>query len=136
MNVKYFSTTTILLVLLQNAAHFLGWYNTFYSFDKIMHTLGGFWVAQAVFLLFARYNLFSFEKERFLIACILLVSVAMLLGVVWEWFEVGINYISYWHRGVILENHLVPWDTASDLLFDFIGSALAAVIFLKKRVAK
>lgn len=131
-NLAFYAGTFILLFLHLGGTLF-HWYNTFYSFDKIVHATGGFWVAQVIFFLSTRYQTFAFPKDKFVKACILLISMALLVGVFWEFFEVVIGKISILQYGTGIENHPAPTDTAFDLFFDFLGASLAAVIFLPKK---
>lgn len=131
-NLAFYAGTIVLLFL-----HFGGtifhWYSTFYSFDKIVHAAGGFWVAQVILLLSVRYQTLAFPKDRFARACILLISMAVLVGVFWEFFEVAVGKISILQYGTGIENHSAPTDTAFDLFFDFLGALFAAVAFLPKK---
>ncbi|MEK7465501.1 MAG: hypothetical protein AAB631_01865 [Patescibacteria group bacterium] len=126
-------TSTFVLLFLHFGGVIFHWYNTFYSFDKIVHVAGGFWIAQIILLLSTKHQTVAFPKDKFMRACILLISMAVLVGVFWEFFEVFVGKISILRYGTGIENHLAPTDTAFDLFFDFLGATLAAIIFLPKK---
>ena len=96
----------------------------FYYFDQdpnngffaISHILGGIWVAFAVSWLLALMS-----KRPSMIACVIL---ALLVGVVWEYFEV-VAFLTYPEFPGYIS------DTISDLVMDTLGGLLGAIIALR-----
>lgn len=129
----YFYITTGALLFLHSAGIAFHWYDTFYSFDKIVHAFGGAWVAEVLLILSARYQILSFPRDRYITACIILISMAMLVGVFWEFFELAVDKISLAKYGAGIENHPAPTDTAFDLLADFLGISFTAFMLLSKK---
>ena len=102
----------------------LKWYYSIFWLDMLMHFLGGFWVA--LFIAF----LLSYKKEtspdfslKFFIK---IIGGVLLVGILWELFEVSINSIS------VKETFDVA-DTLSDLFFDIVGSIIALFYIRIKR---
>lgn len=91
------------------------WYFSISWFDMLMHFLGGLWVGFFFTYVFYRQNLFSSSFFK-IVLCVLLV------GVLWEGFEIFANqYIGRTPFDIL--------DTSSDLFFDLLGGAVA-VLFL------
>jgi len=135
MNVRPSAWSVLVGVLAILCAHILsvlqGWYTTYTWIDIPLHLAGGAWTALAFFYLQRRYVLL-FSALPFLFSIIMVVGVVMLVGVGWEWFEFGFDYIfvpehAEWRAQLGLV------DTMGDLLADVIGGALVGLYFLLNR---
>ena len=94
------------------------WYYSIHWLDMLMHFLGGLWVS-----LFVVY--FLFLKKDFSLKVVLLVlGLTLLVGVLWELFEVSVNSFT-------LKETFDTADTLSDLLFDMLGS-IASLFYIKR----
>ncbi|OGZ47268.1 MAG: hypothetical protein A3J54_01540 [Candidatus Ryanbacteria bacterium RIFCSPHIGHO2_02_FULL_45_13b] len=135
MNVRPSAWSVLVGVLAILCAHILsvlqGWYTTYTWIDIPLHLAGGAWTALAFFYLQRRYVLL-FSALPFLFSIIMVVGVVMLVGVGWEWFEFGFDYIFVpEHAEWRAQFGLV--DTMGDLLADVIGGALVGLYFLLNR---
>jgi hypothetical protein len=93
--------------------------------DIPMHLLGGLWVG--LFALYWYYHIKRGDKDRSaLFVAVFSVAVTMTIGLLWELFEFNLDTI------IGFSNHDLA-DTLADLSNDFLGSTLAAWIFLAKR---
>ncbi len=90
-----------------------------------MHILGGLWVG--LFSLVSYYSLFSGKsKERSTIFVVTFaIAATLLVGVGWEIFEFEVDK----H---IAASGIDLGDTLHDLVNDFIGACIAAMIFVRK----
>ena len=110
---------------LASSAYFYIWW-----LDSILHFSGGFWLAAlAIFILISREKIYSFEHPLFLF--LIIISLVALMGVLWEFFEYGLDLIL---ERVGTEAALQPGakDTIFDLFFDLTGGILAQLIFRKR----
>lgn len=93
------------------------WYSSIWYFDMPMHFLGGLWLGLAL-LWFFKIKDISLKSIFYLILGVLLI------GVLWEVFEVIIDEI-------ITGNLFNTSDTISDIFFDLAGGTFAIFYFLK-----
>lgn len=103
----------------QFLGEYLGWDVTIWYFDLIMHFWGGVWVT--LFFIYIFSMLRPVSLGPWLILAVAFCTLAV--GIAWELYEFLLNVIS-----------LTPfdaWDTALDIVFDFLGS-LAAIFFYFK----
>lgn len=142
MNNSHFEASTapsawlvLVMVLAILGVHILsvdqGWYISIKWIDIPLHIAGGAWVALAFFYLQCRHVLL-FSALPFLFSLIAVAGVVMLVGVAWEWFEFGFDYIfvpehAEWRAQLGLV------DTMGDLLADLTGGVLVGVYFLLKK---
>ncbi len=115
----------ILLVLYISALLF-GWFDTFPSFDIIIHLLGGVWVG-ALFLFLSRgffpHDVYAHKTERLKLTS-LAVAYAAFVGVLWEFFEYVIGpYFEGFAQASVR-------DTLGDLLMDMLGGFVYMAILL------
>ncbi|OGZ54783.1 MAG: hypothetical protein A3H64_02555 [Candidatus Ryanbacteria bacterium RIFCSPLOWO2_02_FULL_45_11c] len=110
---------------------FRGWYVTVPSIDIPLHVLGGAWVA-LVFFYFQRRHMLIFSTLPFLFSIILVAGVVMLVGVMWEWFEFGFDYI-FVPEHAEWRAQLGLIDTMGDLFTDLVGGVLVGLYYLLKR---
>lgn len=98
----------------------LYWYSSILWFDMVMHFLGGFWVGLFFIWFLAPKNSSWRELIKVFIG-------VLIIGVLWEFFEVYIhNYISKYPFDIV--------DTLSDVSFDLAGGIFAVFYFFKKRI--
>lgn len=97
----------------------------------VMHFLGGFWVgALAVRLFNLPGKMPAGPSAVFVI--LLVLSVASLAGILWEFSEFIFDQFSFFgHNPRLLQQQGVA-DTMSDLFFDLLGGLSAGIIFIKK----
>ncbi len=119
------------IFLLHILASVFGWYDSIKYFDSFHHFLGGAWI-----FLFSAYYWFRFgvniengfyKKITFLF---LGISLACLFGVLWEFFEFGLDQYSLLKYGVLGGNQANLQDTMSDLFFDILGAVIAGFAYL------
>ena len=130
---------TSLLILI---GHGLGMipdlYNVWPWFDAPMHILGGFWVATIIIAFSHKIPGLAFinvsatqnprPKTTFLVTLLIIVSLTMFVGLVWEFYEYGLDNLNPY--SVNLNNKA---DIMADLFFDFVGAAIAGTAFLTGR---
>jgi len=117
----------MLIILTLFGHNFLGEYLKLYAanniFDKGLHFFGSF-----AFALFAYNLIISFIKIRSsnprILAFIIVTSIGIFLGVVWEIVEFGFDMIG----GQNNQSGFI--DTNLDLLADLLGSTLAALLVI------
>lgn len=126
---KYLATQALRLVLLVFALHLLAtvfyWYNSVSDFDKIMHTLGGVFIALLGAMLFWRYVSHLGRRDT-VVALLLFV---LIMGLAWEYYEYVIQFF-------VKHVHLADIDDSiTDLIADMCGGVLGAsfVLWSKKR---
>ncbi len=123
---KFVLILLILILVIHILATVFYWYWTIDWLDIVMHFLGGFWLA-AVFLRFLVPKL-RISDHKSLIILILMVSFAVFVGVLWEFYEFlfdvfgSINgHLKFTQQGVA--------DTMSDLFFDLLGGSVCFGIY-------
>jgi len=103
------------------------WFDLYYLFwwlDTALHFLGGAWIVLVFNFLMKHFGLdLTAARARPALLIIFLGFVA-LLGVLWEFFEFGVN------RYIVHIGFITYEDTLSDLFFDLLGGALAFLIIL------
>lgn len=92
--------------------------------DNLFHFLGGAWVALFFFYAMRSGEIRGAEQllENRFFAAIIAVSVAALVGVLWEFYEFSADALFGNPSYRALYNQLGVADTMSDLLFDLLGS--------------
>jgi len=73
-----------------------------------------------------------FSTLPFLFSIILVAGVVMLVGVMWEWFEFGFDYI-FVPEHAEWRAQLGLIDTMGDLFTDLVGGVLVGLYYLLKR---
>ncbi len=97
----------------------------------VMHFLGGFWVgAFAVWLFNLSGRILADSPAVFIIFLVL--SIAALVGVLWEFSEFIFDHIAVFGRNPRLFQQQGVADTMSDLFFDLLGGLSACLVFVKK----
>lgn len=95
-------------------------YESAFGYDKLLHFLGGFWIA----LFF--YHQIKIKNFLFLIAA------AVTVGVFWEFFEFfWDNTFHYWIKMPAAQASLA--DTIWDLFWDFVGGLIISFYLWKKK---
>ena len=102
------------------------WYWTYNWIDIPMHFLGGFWLG-LVFLYFINPNL-EIKNHKFLVMMILVISFAVFVGVLWEFFEF-LSDVLFSSRGYFEISQQGTADTMGDLFFDIIGGLVTFGIY-------
>ena len=98
------------------------WYFSIWYFDMFMHFLGGFWVGLVFLWFFSRE---STSLEPFLQLIFKVIFAVLMVGILWEIFEISIDKI-------IIQNPFNALDTFSDIFFDLTGGLVAVLYFFKK----
>jgi len=94
------------------------WYSSVWYLDMPMHFLGGFWLGLALIWFFRL-------KEISLGLILKIILGVLLIGILWEIFEIVINK-------TITGNSFNIFDTTSDIFFDLAGGFFAVFYFLKR----
>lgn len=112
-----------LLAIINSAAYYWHLYFHFPWLDIPMHFLGGLWVA--LYALAWYYGAPLLKKERgTLFTWMFALSVSMLVGLLWELFELSVDTI------IAFSQHNLG-DTLLDLVMDALGACVSAYIFLR-----
>ncbi len=113
-------------VLIIAALHIAGVYLHLYwrlpLYDKVLHVLGGAWIALMVLTLMQKLEIAITEKRNILFIGLLLV---LIVGLLWEIFEVLIGFSLIGDPGFLQ-------DTVTDLLSDILGGGIAIVYGVKQ----
>ena len=96
------------------------WYSSVWWFDMPMHFLGGLWLGLA-------FVWFFFNKEFNWKLILKIILGVLLIGILWEIFEVILNN----YTTQLPFNTL---DTLSDIFFDLAGGTFAVLYFLKRTI--
>ena len=107
-----------LIFILNYLAMKFYWYSSMWYFDMPMHFLGGIWLALAL-------SWFFKIKEISLSLVIKIIFGVLIIGVLWEIFEIIVNNYT-------TQNPFNLLDTLSDIFFDLSGGCFAILYFLKK----
>lgn len=94
------------------------WYSLVWYFDMMMHFLGGLWLGW--------FFIYVFLPEEVVLSCRTIIKVlmmALLVGILWEFFEYFMNVISNTHFDI--------GDTVSDVILDLAGAAVSIFYFIK-----
>ncbi|MDQ3245177.1 MAG: hypothetical protein M3P22_02445 [bacterium] len=108
----------VFIFVLNFLANKLYWYSSFWYFDMIMHTLGGFFILLAIIYVFKINNL-DFKS------IVLALLGVFIVGISWEVFEFVFN-------NVLAGQVFNIYDTLSDICFDMLGGILALFYSLKR----
>jgi asparagine N-glycosylation enzyme membrane subunit Stt3 len=112
-----------IIFILNSLAMKFYWYFTIWWFDMPMHFLGGVFIGFVSIAAYVKY--FAKEKPSAArIAWTVFFSV-LIIGVLWEIFESGVNFLTVSQQNPIL-------DTWSDIAYDIAGGLFAAFYYLRK----
>lgn len=128
---KRFWQSPVLIVLLL-AFILLGhgmalWFNLYYLFwwlDGALHFLGGFWIVLVFNFLMKHFGLNLTGGQARLAFLVIFLGLTAFAGVLWEFFEFGLN------RYIVHIGFITYEDTLSDLFFDLLGGALALLLVI------
>lgn len=112
------------------------WYTHIWWMDIVLHVLGGAWIALAFFYVKNIYVPGLGEGMPILLYLVIAVGVAMLVGVVWEWFEYAFDFFFFYTQRFTFRAQLGLTDTMGDLFSDFIGGAIAALYGIMRERAR
>ncbi len=122
MDAKKFLTRIVLFIfsilLLNYLAMKFYWYSSIWYFDMPMHFLGGVWLGLAL-LWFLKI------KEISLMLIFKMILGVLIIGVLWEIFEIILNNYT-------TQSPFNSLDTISDIFFDLSGGCFAILYFIKK----
>ena len=105
-------------------------YFKFWWLDNVMHTTGGLFVGLTSLYIYYYSGLFNAKyKENDLIISLSITS-AIIIGLFWELFEVGLETFIKNRYGIEIFLALSIEDTIYDILFDITGSIIAIVLFI------
>lgn len=105
-----------LIVILNAAANFLGWYENLNGLDWFMHFLGGGWVASASFYLHQRQG---WRSPSFFHVLLWVLAIAL----AWEVYEfIGDQFLA---KSLLQQSSL---DTIGDLFFGLLGGTTFLLI--------
>ena len=120
--VKHLVFLMFFIFIVNLSAQQFHWYFSVWYFDMFMHFLGGFWVGLVFLWFFSRE---STSLEPFLQLIFKVIFAVLMVGILWEIFEISIDKI-------IIQNPFNALDTFSDIFFDLTGGLVAVLYFLKK----
>ncbi len=126
---KYLAKQTLRLVLLVFVLHILAtvfyWYNSINDFDKVMHVLGGLFIALLGAMMFWRHIAALDRRDTFVVLLLFVV----VMGLAWEYYE---YIVQFFIKGVRLADLN---DSITDLIADMFGGIIgtAFVLWSKKR---
>ncbi len=121
MTNRNFLIVLVFIILCVAVLHYLGFYLQLYWrvgwYDRVVHTLGGIWIALTLFY-FLKTRMVSIPDTVWLF--FVGIGAALIVGIIWEFFEVkaGITVIS--DKGYLA-------DTVGDIISDVCGGLLASV---------
>jgi len=108
---------------------FLYW--KFLWLDTVMHFAGGAWAGGFFFWMRRRFPAYFGEPARTAGAVLQALAMVALVGVVWEFYEFGMDLIL---QGGVSTYELLGQqgvaDTMGDLFFDLLGGLAAAAVFV------
>jgi len=120
----------ILALFLEIAGGVFGWYDRFdqFYYDKITHLVSFGTIAVFGMISVIILDVYTEIKLNRPMIFFLIIIFTLAMGVIWEFFEFGIDF--YCERGVACgviqqKNNL---DTMTDLFADFFGGIIAAIV--------
>lgn len=124
--IEQFVLIAIIAILHYLALKFY-FYWTLEWFDIFMHFLGGLWVVLFFvwFLFFSKFIKIDIKKHQNRKIFFVSILAVLVVGLLWEVFEVFASFVSVQERGYAL-------DTSLDLMMDLIGGVLA-FLYIKRK---
>lgn len=122
-----FSLTGFYLV---NAA--ADFYTTYPNFDVPMHFLGGM-VAAIFFVLYFKKEL---SKLSPLLIAVFLIGSTIFAGIIWEFFEWGLDHFLVPYVSWMRISQLGLEDTLGDIFVDFLGGTAIFLLYLYEEARK
>lgn len=135
MSTRSLTATCLSLVVLiftaDRLAQSFDWYWNYWWFDMVMHFSGGVFVGLSVLYIYFHSGYVSPRHHQALFIILFALALGALIGVLWEFFEFGIDlYTQKTINGITVMNQKVG-DTLSDLFFDMFGAVSGSLAFLK-----
>lgn len=122
----------VVLIILYTVAYaivYLGYFHQYGWVYTILHFTAGFTIAAVVSILFRQYFSITTPVKNW----IFLVSFALLIGVLWEFYELGQSWFFSAHAALDTSGELRIvsgyTDTLRDLFLDMLGALLFAAVF-------
>ena len=97
--------------------------------DKVLHMMGGFWVALLALYMGRRFFGEPALGARPLISFVLVLGIVALVGIIWELFEFSLDVFFASSNVPLQQGGLV--DTMIDLIFDLLGGSLATFFCIR-----
>ncbi len=124
---KYLAKRTLLLVVAVLVLHVLAtvfyWYTSINDFDKIMHTLGGIFIALLGGMFCWRY----IKHIGWCDMAVALLLFVFIMGLAWEYYE---YVVQYFVKGVRLADIN---DSITDLMCDMLGGIIGTGFVLRSK---
>lgn len=114
---------SLLIAVLDRAAYSYHLYFTLWWFDIVMHFLGGILVALSA-LYVVRLTGKAVSSLRLLTLILITVGAPLVVGSLWEVFEIVIDSASPGNAAI---------DTTTDLIFDTVGAIVVLMYALSRR---
>ena len=120
------------------ASFLFGWYSDLTSLfswwvANSFHFLGGIYAFFFVKFVFNATRRYHKTETDFLMKIIVFAGGALIMGVLWEWYEfVFIYHYGNGVFGLLPKSITIYYDTMTDLMFDLLGAALAGVYLVIK----
>ncbi len=130
VSLKFIIGLFVFILIIHGLAVINSWYWTYKWIDMPMHFLGGFWLG-IIFLYFINPSL-EIKNHKFLVMMILIVSFAVFVGVLWEFFEF-LSDVFISSKVYLAAAQQGTGDTMSDLFFDLLGGLAVFVGYNRKK---
>ncbi len=116
------------------ASFLFGWYfglTSLFSwwFANSFHFLGGVYAFFFIKFIFGATRKYHKTDTAFLMKIIIFSGGALILGVIWEWYEF-IFFYRHGTFGLSPKSISVYFDTLTDLIFDLLGALSAGIYFI------
>jgi hypothetical protein len=112
-------------------ATYYHWYWTIWWLDIPMHLAGGFLIGMLTLLYVERHRVEHFSRLIFLEKFFLVLGVAALIGIFWEFYEFFMDVFFLKHQLALYLTQLGAVDTMKDLADDLMGALLAFLVAAK-----
>ena len=114
----------------------IGWYFGLMSLfswqiSNYIHFLGGVYAFFFIRFIFDATRKYHKTETVFLMKIIIFTSGALILGVIWEWYEFIFIY-QYGAFELLPKGITIYFDTLTDLMFDLLGAASVGVYLIVK----
>lgn len=125
----YLLILIVVIAILNMLAVSFSWYWRIWWLDMPMHFLGGLWVGlTSIWIFYNKDTAVNCNENKRNYSHIFFISIAsvLLVGILWEIFEFGVNA----NVSFSIQNSLS--DTLSDLFFDLLGAVFSSIYYIKR----
>jgi hypothetical protein len=137
ITLRFIIWSALLIQAVNVLGTFAPWFPRLVWLDEVLHFIAGAWVALLWWHMLGRrsFDMIKESVQHKAVFILLTLSFVALIGVLWEFFEFGLDAVVMARYGFPLNQPSIG-DTLSDLLLDILGGLSLALLISPRQLRK